>query len=513
MYATQECDELLGYKAIDTQRKNLVGAIDQIHAMKYYKIDITHIENKLDELDSQFDKINKHLENNKMPFPEMQKDSEGFVLGNLVNAYKDLNLEYQRDIEPLYKIYTLFTEIDDNIYLAGDVSRLTELTIMLIDHINSIDTHNNTETISLINKAYETIFNAMQYEAIYNKDDIINYINSKNLDSNRENLGVIIRKNIDKVNKDVLIDDKIKHIDEGAGYDYVSKDIIKELSKENLSYIYKEIEETNKEKVDELTDKYAKVNMTIEQLEDKKESYSDKIKSISTRLLAARALIASYIAVPTIMVSTGCAIGVNTSNKIDEYATVTREINLETRQVLSEEKVYTDVKTSYVASITVYEPWKENPYGSGYIRDAIVYEYNNEESNHNITKEDVELNSKEKFRYSEVKEVLDENDSLTNATIIVTETYQNKQDSIKSKKYVVPAVLISAFLSLVTELVLVMFSMETVIENLREKEARKENKEYLANLERKLIELTTQKSILEDEINKLTNNKTRELRK
>lgn len=513
MTATQEYDELLGYKAIDSLRKNLVGAIDQIHAMKYYKIDTTYLENKLKEFESRFNIEDEKLKNTKMPFVEMQKDLEAFVLGDLVKSLQELTYEYQRDIDPLYKIYTLFTEIDDNIYLAGDVSRLTELTIMLIDHINSIDTHNSVEATNLINAAYNTIFNAMQYEAIYDKDDIINYINAKNLDSNRESLGVIIRENINKVNKDILINDKIKHIDEGAGYDYVSKDIIKELSKENLSYIYEKIEKNNKEKVDELTDKYAKVTMTIEQLEDKKERYSDKIKSISTRLLAARALIASYIAVPTIMISTGCAIGVNASNKIDEYATVTREINLETRQVLSEEKVYTDVKTSYVASITVYEPWKENPYGSGYIRDAIVYEYNNEDSNHNITREDVELNSKEKFRYSEVKEVLDENDSLTNATIIVTETYQNKQDSIKSKKYVVPAVLISAFLSLLTELVLVMFSKETVIDNLREKEDKKENKEYLANLERKLIELTTQKAMLEDELNKITSNKTRELRK
>ena len=513
MTATQEYDELLGYKAIDTQRKNLEGAIDQIHAMKYYKIDITHIENKLNELDSQFNKINKHLENNKMPFPEMQKDSEGFVLGNLVNAYKDLNLEYQRDIEPLYKIYTLFTEVDNIIYLMDDVSRLSKLTIMLIDHINSIDTHNNTDTISLINKAYETIFYAMQYEAIYDKDDIINYINAKNLDSNRESLGAIIRENIDKVNKDVLTDVKIKHIDEGARYDYVSKDIIKELSKDNLSNIYKRIEVAKQRNVDEINDKYSRVNTDIGKLQNRKEYYSERLKDINTRLLAARAIVAAYVAVPTIMISSGYAIGNGLSNKIDEYATVTREINLETKEVLNEEKVYTDVKTSYVASITVYEPWKENPYGSGYIRDAIVYEYNNDDSNHNITREDVELNSKEKFRYSEAKEVLDENDSLTNATIIVTETYQNKQDSIKSKKYLVPSILIAGFLTLLAESVLVMASLEYVMDSLREIVDQKESKDTIADLNKKLIELTTQKAMLEDELNKLTNNKTRELKK
>ena len=513
MIATQEYDELLGYKAIDSLRKNLVGAIDQIHTMKVYKIDTTYLENKLAEFEAKFNIEDKKLKDTKMPFIEMQKDLEGFVLGELVKELQELTYEYQRDIDPLYKIYTLFTEVDNVINSKGDVSRLIELTIMLIDHINSIDTHNSVEATNLINKAYETIFNAMQYEVIYNKDDIINYINTKNLDSNRENLGVIIRENIDKVNKDILTNDKIKHIDEGAGYDYVSKNIIKELSKENLSYIYEEIEETNKEKKEELTEEYEIVNLGIKELNDKKEYYSNKLKSINKKLLAARALVASYIAVPTIMLSSGYAIGVNVSNKIDEYATVTREINLETKEVLSEEKVYTDSKTSYVASITVYDAWKENPYGSGYIRDAVVYEYNNENSNHNITREDIELNSKEKFRYSEVKEVLDENDSLTNATIIVTETYQNKNDSVKSKKYIIPAVLIAGFLSILSDLLLVISSLDYVMENIKESLLKKDNKEYLAKLEKQLVELTAQKTILEDELNKLTSNKTRELRK
>ena len=513
MYATQEYDELLGYKAIDSLRKNLVGAIDQIHAMKYYKIDTTHLENKLKEFETRFNIEDEKLKNTKMPFIEMQKDLEAFVLGDLVKSLQELTYEYQRDIDPLYKIYTLFTEIDNIIYIMDDVSRLTELTIMLIDHINSIDTHNSIEATNLINKAYETIFNAMQYEAIYDKDDIINYINAKNLDSNRENLGIIIRENIDKVNKDVLTDDKIKHIDEGAGYDYVSKDIIKELSKDNLSNIYKKIEVAKQRNVDEITDKYSRVNTDIGKLQNRKEYYSERLKDINTRLLAARAIVAAYVAVPTIMISSGYAIGNGLSNKIDEYATVTREINLETKEVLSEEKVYTDVKTSYVASITVYEPWKENPYGSGYIRDAIVYEYNNADSNHNITREDVELNSKEKFRYSEAKEVLDENDSLTNATIIVTETYQNKQDSIKSKKYMVPSILVAGFLTLLAESVLVMASLEYVMDSLREIVDQKENKDTIADLNKKLVELTTQKAMLEDELNKLTNNKTRELKK
>ena len=46
---------------------------------------------------------------------------------------------------------------------------------------------------------------------------------------------------------------------------------------------------------------------------------------------------------------------------------------------------------------------------------------------------------------------LDENNSMTDSEIIVTETYQDKSDSQKSTKYIIPFALLSFFLTSILE--------------------------------------------------------------
>ena len=187
MTQEMEYNDKTGYNAIDSLRKNLLGILDEIHAMKKYKLDTSKLELRLKEFEEKFKIKDSDLKNTKMPFEEMQRDMEVFVLGDLVKELQSITDDYRKDIAPLYKIYTLFTEIDEAINNIGDINRVIELSKTLIDSINEINTHNSVESTTLINAAYNIIFNALQYETVYEKDELLQYVIILNMSSNKEN--------------------------------------------------------------------------------------------------------------------------------------------------------------------------------------------------------------------------------------------------------------------------------------------------------------------------------------
>ena len=56
-----------------------------------------------------------------------------------------------------------------------------------------------------------------------------------------------------------------------------------------------------------------------------------------------------------------------------------------------------------------------------------------------------------KYHYMEYKDTLSENDSMEEGVVLITETIQDKTDSRKSTKYIIPLSIVGAVLSLIIE--------------------------------------------------------------
>ena len=171
----------------------------------------------------------------------------------------------------------------------------------------------------------------------------------------------------------------------------------------------------------------------------------------------------SIAMIPIITFSAARAIGRAESNKITEYKTTTRTIDLSTNEMIGEKEViYDEHETTYVATITEYSPWRINPAGVGYIRNCTAYEYitpKDADDNYHISKDDINGNVREKYSFVESKDVLDKNDSLTESTIWVTETYQDKTDNRPSVKFVVPFSIAGVLIGIAADVALILFKV------------------------------------------------------
>ena len=463
MAQVQFADLTGGYERFDALKKNLEGIFDKVYQMREYKLDISYYENMLEKIKEKFNLADNFLQGSKMSYESIQKTYEDFTLGEINKALETLTDDFEQNVTPIYNIYTYFNAIEDKINKgnASNIDGVVTQTILLIDQINNINTHNIKEVTRLFDKAYEVIFTALLYEKVYDRHDILNYLRSKSLSTNRENLGKVLRTKVNELIRKGQLSTKdmdeefISHIHEGLGYDYLSDEFLGTLSEIVLVDKYDDINNARLQAKDEMTGAIQSYNSeylsTINKLDlaNKKVNDLRKVRAV----MATKAC--AIILVPFLALGAGALAGKISSDKIDMYATVTRSVNLETGDIVyGPNKIYDERSTTYVATITIYEPWRKNPSGVGYIRNAVAYEYfvpDNVSEDYHVTKEDIEGNLREKYRFSQPKDTLDENDSMTDAEIIVTETYQDKSDSQKSTKYIIPYSLIGLFLGTILE--------------------------------------------------------------
>lgn len=521
MVQVQFADLTSGYERFDALAKNLEGIFEKVYAMREYKLDISYYEKKFEEFKKDFKLKDDFLQNTNMPFESMQKDYEGFVLTECNKKLEELTIEFEENVTPIYNIYLLFTMLDGKIKNSNDddIDDVISKTIKLIDQINGVYTHNKIEVTRLVERAYETIYNALLYEEVYGRHDILEYLKGKNLSTNRENLGRVIRADVKKqiqignISKGEIDEEFIEHLDEGLGYDYLSPEFLNLVSRKSLISKYEEVgfrKQQMKDYMDRVVGDYHDKKTT---LEDKSKETSKNIRSyrLTKAKLSGKAL--SLVLVPIILISAGHAIGKTESNKITEYATITRVVDLDTGDVIGEpEMVYDENVTSYVATITIYSPWRKNPTGVGYIRNATSYEYNVPEDvseDYHVSREDIEGNLREKYRFNEPKEVLDENDSLTDMVIQVTETYQDKSISRKSTKYIIPFTIVGGVLGIAIDVALYLTHLISLDEIRRrfsrlneriksEKLSNEEIKKELANMAKEAESIEADKKRIEE---------------
>ncbi len=467
MSTVEYADNNGGYEKFFALVNNLEGIFAKVNEMKKYKLDISYYENKLEELKKEFNLKDEMLKSSSITFENMRIDFEIFALGECNKKLEALTLEFENNITPIYNIYLLSKNIekkfkDEN---NNDVEEVIKQCEELMNNINNIPSHNNIDIVNLFEKAHETILKGLLYESVYNRHEILEYIKSTNNSNTRETLGKLMRSNISKLlnngklKESEVDEDIINNLNEGLGYDFLSKEFIELLAKKTMTKKYNQIESEREDTINDLNDR---INSSINHTDEYERKLKDNKIKITSKMLELAMIRTTFCALaisPFIIIGVSGHIGKSSSEKITEYATITREVNLNNNTIIGEEnKEYDDRETSYVATIITYEPWKKNPTGIGYIRNAVAYEYITPEDvsdDYHISEADIKENIREKYRYVEAKDYLEEGDSLTDSEIHVIETYQNKNDSRKSTRYIVPGYVIGSILGILEELAII----------------------------------------------------------
>jgi len=402
----------------------------------------------------------------KMVSSNMQLDYESFIYNDYIRQIEKLTTEIDGEFLPYYRIYLLNRKVDLIIVDISEdsINELIDTAKLIINALSDLNTtNNNYSKESILNDAYVAIYSSLLYENLFHKSNILTYIKYLDKPTLRENIGRILYKDLKMLNERELLNIDLDSLNlEGLEYDYLSQEVITKIASNTVGEKDSQYLERKRTAIDDLT---REVNQNFNELQHQ-QSLLNIGKKERVRLYVNKSLLVtqmlSLIMIPIIGFTVGRVVGKGLSNKIIEYKTITRTINLETQEIIGEqEEVYDEELTTYVATVLVQEPWRKNPTGLGYIRDIVAYEYTavDNDGKNNISVESLKENTREKYKYVESKDVLDNSNSMSETTIIVTETYQDKNDTQKSTKYIIPFAILGLSVAIAVDVLLIYFGL------------------------------------------------------
>lgn len=443
-----DIDLTRGYQKYDAMVKNIEGIFNKINQL----FDISEYKKELDKIIN--DASNDSSFSNKMLYEGMQLDYESFIYDNYIKRLDDLQKKIENELMPLYEIHLLISKINIEVknISSDNIDDVIEQTLRLVSTINNLRNNLNEQEKKLVNNAYQVIYNVILHEEIFERNDILNYIMKLNNSSIKENIARLLARDLNKLSQEDLIDEDLKGINnEGLGYDYLSLDVIKKISLKTIGETNSEYQERKRVAILEVNKKNNRLITKRNALEEELKNNKGLIKKlkINKALLISKAC--SIVLVPVITISAGGLIGKAKSDKITEYKTITRTVDLNTGNVIGDISYeYDDKVTTYAATVLVCDPWRKNPVGEGYVRNVKAYDYvsssntpfiattgDSQEGIHDTNRK-VDSNIKFKYKYTEATDTLKIGENTTDKSTLVIETYQDKSDSRISTKYIIP---------------------------------------------------------------------------
>lgn len=443
-----DVDLTRGYQKYDAMVKNIEGIFNKINHL----FDISEYKKELDKIIN--DASNDSSFSNKMLYEGMQLDYESFIYDNYIKRLDDLQKKIENELMPLYEIHLLISKINIEVknINSDNIGDVIDQTLRLVSTINNLRNNLNDQEKEVVKNAYQVIYNVILHEEIFERNDIFNYIMKLNNSSIKENIARLLARDLNKLSQEDLIDEDLKGITtEGLGYDYLTLDVIKKVSLKTIGETNSEYQERKRVAILEVNKKNNRLITKRNALEEKLKNNKGLIKNlkINKALLISKAC--SIVLVPVITISAGGLIGKAKSDKITEYKTITRTVDLNTGNVIGDICYeYDDKVTTYAATVLVCDPWKKNPVGEGYVRNVKAYDYvsssdtpfiattgDSQEGIHDTNRK-VDSNIKFKYQYTEATDTLKIGENTTDKSTLVIETYQDKSDSRISTKYIIP---------------------------------------------------------------------------
>ena len=415
-----------GYEELSTLIKNLNGSLNMVE----HTIDITSYRRRLKDIKEAAHKDN--FRETKMV--DGLKDSyDFFSLSPYIEQVKDLQEELDKKVKPFYEAYLLTEKINQELANINqeNADKVLGKVVKLIDVIKSLNANDNKDFNKIINGAYNCIYRVLFKERRLNRSDVLNHTLVSGNDALKESLGRLMENDVKTVDPILLRDTQLEHMDtEGLSFDHLTPEILdallnnKSLERRNrANSAYADFQSRFESQKKELDIQYGESTEQIRNLR------CDQLKDYVKR--------GSLLLIPLVTLGIGYLSGTALSNKIDTYRTTTRTINYQTNQTIGKEDViYSEKESMYTATILINSPWSKKPYGTGYSRSVVAYEYIKDDEELSI--ERIRKNNREKYKYIEYANTIPAGENTTDAVIYVTETIQDKSDSKKSTKFVIP---------------------------------------------------------------------------
>lgn len=449
------------YKNYDARLKDIQGILDQLRKV----IGVSEFETEFNQIQ---DDVNNDPSLAKDIFKGMERETfqqsfEDFSYAPYIKRLDKLNKRLQ-ELRPFYELHVLTTKINTLIaeISCDNIDDIIKSSKSLLDSINTLSMHEHKDKKRLIDEAYEALYSAIKHEELFERSDILTYVLFINSALNRENLGRLLSEDLGSLDAIDLINEDLQALDaEGLGHDFLNYDIVKKISQKTVGEKNSEYQERKRKAIDNIT---SKVNFFVKMKDNLVSEFNANKAKIRENILY-RALnfsrLFSIILVPVATFLIAKAIGEAASRKITEYQTTTRTVDLDTGAVIGEPIITWESKeTTYVATIMVCEPWQKKPIGVGYIQNITAYDYivpENIPEDYHLTAEDLLTGDLvQKYVYSELKDTLDPGDNTTDVTVLVTETFQDKNANRPSTVFVIPACIFGAIAGLGIDILLIL---------------------------------------------------------
>ncbi|MBR2827995.1 MAG: hypothetical protein IKE70_02030, partial [Bacilli bacterium] len=329
---------------------------DGIKEFESLKIDIEGIFHKIDGLinydnyQNEFQQIIEEVNQNskqlfrKMYSPNMTLDYETYIYSPSIRKLQELKKEMERELLPYYELYLLNKKMKESLLdvKEDNINDLIRDGKLLLQKINSLNTHNRNDFNQLIEESYQIIYLSLLHEETLDRDDLICYINYLSIQEIKEKLGKFLRKDLDQVKESVLIEEELENLPlEGLGYDYLNSKILRIVAKKVLKEEEKSYRLRKEEAISNLRNQF---NDFIRE-KDSKESLINQKKTNIKKLRIQKAFSSSkalsYVLIPAVSFSLGNMIGHVLSNRITEYKTTTKTIDLKTEEIVGDiEEIY-----------------------------------------------------------------------------------------------------------------------------------------------------------------------------
>ncbi len=445
-----------GYEVFESKVQNFNGIIKKLEGI----IDTSDYEEKLQEIYNDLNRTD--ISGRNMPTSTMRDDYEHYSLTPFNERVEALTDKLEEELLPFYEVHLLSNQINSDVENINEANaeQIVNDTITLIKKIIELNAHNRKDLTHIIDKAYKSIYKVILNEEMLDKNEVLKYVMNINNDQIREALGRLIEKDIKDLPKGNVIREELKNIKkEGLGYDFLTPGIIREIALLTLSDKNENFKIRKEKAAKELASHINEVVYARKEVEVDAKDNKSEIRGLRLRESALTAKILSFVLVPIIGIVGGHELGKALSNRIDEYKTVTRTVNYETKKQIGEENsVYDEHETTYTATVKECTPWRKNPSGIGYVRNVKAYEFRSTEGKKEFDIEEIK-NAKEKYKYMESKDVLDADENTTDSVILVTETFQDKNDTRKSTKYILPFSIVGGVLGIGIEVLLAFLGL------------------------------------------------------
>ena len=351
-----------------------------------------------------------------------------------------LKKKIENEVEVFYNIDQTCTFLNDNLELKEEkIDQVTNVSIHLLSLLKRAKTNDKYDLENVYDNGLETLHKVLVQEQIYGRTTLVDKINGDRSNSViKEKLFDHFVSDLQNINDPIAAD--IKNINGSLNYNYLTTNIIDKIVESQFSQ-EKDTYLANKEnKKRELQNAVTAYNRRYKELDGKLDDVKTDIRSVRLHRGLNKTKLLSYVLVPVLIIGGGYHLGKALSNRIDEYRTITRMVNPVTQEVVGTmSDIYDERETTYTSTLKIYEPWKKT--NEGYSRNVTAY----------VTDPSVTFvdgnNLHEKYHYVEVKEKLEETDSTEESTTLLIETVQDKTDTRKSTKFIIPLTIAAVLLA------------------------------------------------------------------